>query len=183
VGIANVGLQFVADFLLGAIQSVKAAVVGLVPTPEERTAQQFAKEQARQQQSADAQRFRYFQRGCPERGITCQALIKTTRVGIANVGLQFVAVKAAVVGLVPTPEERTAQQFAKEQARQQQSAEKREAEPPTEGTEPPLGEVKDGTLAVVARDDEGDDQILTQTRARTRTGSNSPPRSKNSSGS
>jgi predicted alternative tryptophan synthase beta-subunit len=41
-------------------------------------------------------------------------------VGIANVGLQFVA----VVGLVPTPEERTAQQFAKEQARQQQSAEK-----------------------------------------------------------
>jgi hypothetical protein len=27
----------------------------------------------------------------------------------------------------------------------------------TEGTEPPLGEVKDGTLAVVARDDEGDD--------------------------
>ena len=41
--------------------------------------------------SRDAQRFRYFQRGCPERGITCQALIKTTRVGIANVGLQFVA--------------------------------------------------------------------------------------------
>lgn len=33
----------------------------------------------------------------------------------------------------------------------------REAEPPTEGTEPPLGEVKDGTLAVVARDDERDD--------------------------
>lgn len=33
----------------------------------------------------------------------------------------------------------------------------REAEPPPEGPEPALGEVKDGTLAVVARDDERDD--------------------------
>lgn len=33
----------------------------------------------------------------------------------------------------------------------------REAEPPAEGAEPALGEVKDGTLAVVARDDEWDD--------------------------
>ncbi|TKA52231.1 hypothetical protein B0A53_04654 [Rhodotorula sp. CCFEE 5036] len=45
------------------------------------------------------------------------------------------SVKAAVVGLVPTPEERTAQQFAKEQARQQQSAEKVKVGVTTEGTE------------------------------------------------